>query len=76
MTGTQMMSEVSMPVLIWGSVATAFSQVGELVAAGVEFTWPDSHSPFSESGGRLAVLLSMAAVAPMSAFKDMHSVRP
>ena len=73
--GLQLVTEVSLQILIWGSVATAFSQVGELAAAGIKYIWPGNDSPFTDNGGRLVVLLSMVAVAPMSAFRDMHSVR-
>ena len=71
----QFLTGVSLQSLIWGTTAAAFSQVGELLAAGINFIRPESHSRLQDHGGRLMILISIAAVAPMSAFKHMHSVR-
>lgn len=70
----QLLTEVSLQALIWGSIAAAFSQVGELLAAGIDFIWPNSHSPLQDHGGRWLILISIAAIAPASTVKHIHAV--
>lgn len=44
------------------------------MAAGIGYAWPDGSSILCHDNGRWVILLGIAAIAPASAFRHMHSV--
>ena len=70
----QHVSIASLLVLLLGTLLSTIAQVGEVMAAGINYINPDYTGVMVQGSGRLIMLISLIIIAPLSLLRELREV--